>query len=51
MNQDAALNTMESCVNDKRRWMVVDKLKLIHEEILFMVIELSNNFLKLMLII
>ena len=38
MSQDAALKAMESCVNDIRTWMIVDKLKLNYGKTEFMVI-------------
>ncbi len=49
MSQDAALKAMESCVNDIRTWMIVDKLKLNDGKTEFMVIGTKQQLSKLML--
>ena len=49
MSQDAALKAMESCVNDIRTWMIVDKLKLNYGKTEFMVIGTKQQLSKLML--
>ena len=49
MGQDAALKAMESCVNDIRTWMIVDKLKLNDGKTEFMVIGTKQQLSKLML--